>query len=523
MTQDESPDAEHAGFEADLLVGRLIDGRYRIDEVLDRGGVAIVYRAEHEELSRAVAVKLLQEELGEHEEELRGRFEREARALAALQHPHVVHLIDYGVTENHPYLVMELLQGRSLQTLLLDRETLTPQRAFAITRQVLQALAHAHDEGLLHRDLKPGNVFLQELAAGEEHVKLLDFGFAKFFEGDTSRDGPLLTRTGIAFGTPPYMAPEQATGGAMDARVDLYSAAVLLYEMLCGRRPFEGTAPEILRAKLSEKPPPLGTFVSGDRRVRPELEALLSRALAWRKEERFSSAGEMIAALDAVPQPAVTEDGTGTETEVARSPRVGLLGGIAAAGLAALACLGTGAWWLLGGEQSSASSASQPSEPSPTSAPETLDRSVAELPVPDPWEARDPPPLLHDIHTDVMAGETVGKNALRELRSYSSAAPEDPLPHLLVAHVYVQRGWRSDALEHYSRAHELDEDIRGDPRMLVNLVLMAGHPAVGRRASDLVSDVYGGEALPIVDEALARGTLEEGRAERLRRLRTRLR
>src|SRR5690606_16918925 len=238
--------------------GRIIGGRCRLTDELGAGGIAVVYRGEDAELGRAVAVKILQES-GHGRAELRARFEREAKVLAALSHPNIVSLVDYGVEDGRAYLVMELLKGRTVGELLDEVDVLEPRRALHIVRQVVRALAYAHGEGLLHRDLKPDNVFLQALPDTPDHVRLLDFGFAKFV-GDDGRDGPPLTQAGTVFGTPRYMAPEQLTGANVDGRADLYAVAVILYEMLSGRRPFEGEIRDVLKAKVTQDPPSLSAI-----------------------------------------------------------------------------------------------------------------------------------------------------------------------------------------------------------------------------------------------------------------------
>jgi serine/threonine-protein kinase len=283
-------------------VGTVLEGRYRLRERLGEGGVGWVYRAEHLKLGTEVAVKMLQAPYAQHEM-LRPRFEREAKALAALRHPHIVTLTDYSLSEDgHPYLVMELLEGRTLAELIAEGP-LEEGRARRILGQILDALIYAHGKGFAHRDLKPTNVFLVELPTDPDHVKILDFGFVKLLGGERG-DKPALTRSGIAFGTPSYMCPEQATGGRTDPRADLYSAGVVLFEMLAGRRPFVGEIPEVIRQHLTEPVPPLD--VGGAPRVAtPELAALLERAMAKEPVDRFQTAEAMRAALDALPTPAV--------------------------------------------------------------------------------------------------------------------------------------------------------------------------------------------------------------------------
>ena len=291
--------------EDDPRIGRVLDGRYRIVALLGTGGIGAVYRAEHAALGRFVAVKVLLEDFSELAE-LQRRFVREAKALSALSHPHIVPVIDFGL-EPEPYLVMELLEGRTLEDLLRDG-LLAPARALDIARQVLRGLAFAHARGVAHRDLKPANVFLQALPDADDHVRLLDFGLAKFLDDERGAMDATLTKVGMIFGTPAYMAPEQATGERADARADVYSAGILLYELLTGRRPFnDPTRAELLRAHLLTRPPAAAETRPG-LVLSAGLEALLERALAKNLTERFADGGEMLAALDALPPPAATID-----------------------------------------------------------------------------------------------------------------------------------------------------------------------------------------------------------------------
>jgi serine/threonine protein kinase len=278
----------------EIAVGTVIADRYRILEPLGEGGMGSVWTAEHLELHRQVAIKVLQKSIGA-DPDMRQRFEREAHTLAAMAHPHVVALNDYGIWHGNPYLVMERLEGRTLRDLLDEKRTLPFERARAITQEMLRALAYAHGRGVIHRDLKPGNVFLQALPDEVDHVKLLDFGFAKFVNQPA---GGFVSKEGIAVGTPAYMAPEQG-GGVVDERADVYSAAVLLFEMLSGRRPFEGAPIEMIRARKERAAPRLGD-VREDAKVTPALEALFARALARRPEDRYANATELSAALAAL-------------------------------------------------------------------------------------------------------------------------------------------------------------------------------------------------------------------------------
>nr|MDQ3037631.1 serine/threonine protein kinase [Myxococcota bacterium] len=284
--------------------GTLVDGRYRIVSHLGEGGMGTVLIAEHVGLGRQVALKVLQEHIG-HDPTTHKRFQREARTLAAMSHPNIVAMNDYGIWEGKPYLVMELLAGRTLRDLLDVEKVLPIERALDIAQQVLRALAYAHAQGAIHRDLKPGNVFLQALPDQIDHVKLLDFGFAKFLHQPASS---FVSADGIIVGTPAYMAPEQA-GGKVDHRADVYGAGVLLFEMLSGRRPFEGEPLEMIRGRLVDDAPKLAEVRPGIE-IEPALEDALARALARRPEDRYQSASELASALARVTRDALRPAGT---------------------------------------------------------------------------------------------------------------------------------------------------------------------------------------------------------------------
>jgi eukaryotic-like serine/threonine-protein kinase len=287
------------------LIGRVLDSRYRIDEQLGAGGVGAVYCGTQIALGRPVAIKILHE--GVHPS-FTQRFEREARALASLRHPNIVAVTDYGVCDDTPFLVMELLEGETLAYRLM-KGRMQPEQVLVVARQLLGALAFVHEQGLVHRDLKPGNVFLEKLPGGEERLKLLDFGLAKFVQAEANPDEPAVTRAGDIVGTPAYISPEQIAGDTIDPRVDTYAMGVILYQMLSGRVPFEGEPIEQLKSHLVAPVPPLREKHPG-LLPKPELEAFLQRAMAKARDTRFQNAAEMLAALEAIAQPWVVESDT---------------------------------------------------------------------------------------------------------------------------------------------------------------------------------------------------------------------
>jgi serine/threonine protein kinase len=264
-------------------------GRYRLLERIGQGGMGVVFAAEDESLGRRVAVKTV----AEPDASARGRFRREARAAAAVNHPNVCQVYEIGEDRGQLFIAMELLDGEPLSD-RLARGTLPVAEAVDVGRSILSALAALHAAGVVHRDLKPSNVFLSP-----HGVKVLDFGLARPLPSDLTRSleaGTELTRPGLLVGTPRYMAPEQVLGHAVDARTDLFSTAAILYEAVSGRPAFLGrTVVEVLSATLHEQPPAL----SGDPAV-VALDRALRRALAKRPEERPASAADFLAELDAV-------------------------------------------------------------------------------------------------------------------------------------------------------------------------------------------------------------------------------
>jgi serine/threonine protein kinase len=271
------------------LVGQIIGERYRIDALLGEGGMGAVFRATHLGLGRPVAVKVLHPRLSD-DDHIAKRFDREALAVSKLDHPNCVQVIDFGTTrKGMKYLVMQLLEGKELRD--LTGVALPIEQVVYLGLQVLRALEHAHKRGLVHRDLKPENIFIVQDDDGNEVVKLVDFGIVKLLE-----DAPAerLTRMGMAFGTPTYMSPEQAAGGTIDARTDLYAVGVMLYELLTGVPPFQADEPGILmRMQILSDPPPLPETV-------PKAVAdLVLRLLAKEPPDRYPDAREARRALAA--------------------------------------------------------------------------------------------------------------------------------------------------------------------------------------------------------------------------------
>jgi serine/threonine protein kinase len=279
--------------QADPRIGAVLGGRYRITTLLGEGGMGLVYAGERLQLGRPVAIKFLHSPYARSPKFV-ARFEREARAMSKLSHPHCVSVIDFGV-QDAPYIVMDFVTGQTLRE-VLDDGHMPPARALTIVRQVLFGLAHAHTEGVIHRDIKPGNIMLGEHTGMGEHVRIFDFGLAKLRDNEVDGD----VSHAHVVGTPAYMAPEQARADKIDARVDLYATGVLLFEMLAGRKPFVGEDAYAVLVMQRDMPPPMLRSIEPD--VSPELERVVSRALEKDVDKRFQTAAEFIAAIDAVPE-----------------------------------------------------------------------------------------------------------------------------------------------------------------------------------------------------------------------------
>lgn len=276
----------------DNLVGQTVDRRYKVLAEIGKGGMGIIYKAEHQFLQREVALKIVRAEIVQDETSVK-RFLNEARAIAALKNPHTVTIYDSGVTEDGMlYYTMELLTGHALSALLRKRKCLAYPRAAELICQVCESLEEAHTKHILHRDIKPDNIFLT-IEDGREFAKLVDFGIAKLL--DDAGEG--LTQTGMLCGTPRYLSPEQISGEKAGPTTDLYALGIVLYEMLAGRPPFDGPTPaHLMTAHVTEKPPPL-IEIKPDIDIPPLLDGVLHRVLEKDPKKRYQSAALLRAAL----------------------------------------------------------------------------------------------------------------------------------------------------------------------------------------------------------------------------------
>jgi serine/threonine-protein kinase len=284
---------------SDPREGKVLQGRYRLMSLIAEGGMGVVYKGERVGIGRSVVVKFLHAVLSD-KPGIVDRFEREARATARLNHPNCVGLVDFGIDEGAPYLVMEYVEGQTLAD-LLDHGAVKPERAVDIVRQILAGLQHAHDRGILHRDLKPANVMIVETEGYPgDFVKILDFGLAKLaLPGEDKRD---VTVEGIAIGTPGYMSPEQAAGVPSDRRSDIYCTGALLYHLVTGTKAFDGDDVRSVLRRHREETPASPRALTPAAGISRELEEIIGRAMQRDPSKRFQSAPEMAVALINTPE-----------------------------------------------------------------------------------------------------------------------------------------------------------------------------------------------------------------------------
>ena len=298
------------------LEGMTLDSRYHLDKQIGAGGFGAVFRARHTKTDALVAIKIVHDG---HDPGLARRFELEARRAASLNHPHIVSTFDFGRSpDGLLYLAMELIEGHPLSLLIDD---LSEKRTAIILRQILLALEHAHERGLVHRDLKPDNVFVTRVGHAD-HAKVLDFGIAKALDGTTG-----LTASGAIIGTPAYMSPEQCRGVAVDGRSDLYAFGCIAFRMLTGREPFVADSTVGYLLAHVQTPPPDPSLIAG-RALHEGLSAWTLRLLEKEPEHRFSSARECRVALDHViadPHPTTAPPKVDTAAQGDFGPRVDLI------------------------------------------------------------------------------------------------------------------------------------------------------------------------------------------------------
>ncbi|MFH2009414.1 MAG: serine/threonine-protein kinase [bacterium] len=467
------------------LTGRLLQERYRIKEIIGEGGMGAVYRAVHTLMDKEVAIKVLLPEFSTVEG-LAKRFQQEAQSASRLEHPCIVQMFDFGQTEDGLlFLAMSYLPGRSLTDLIRKEAPLPPTRALPIALQICDALAHAHEKGVVHRDLKPDNVMLVTRESGAEQVKLLDFGIAKVTQGDSAAKG--LTEAGMVFGTPEYLSPEQAAGDPVDARTDLYSLAVMLYEMLVGRKLFEAkTNVKYLTAHMLEQPRSM-IEVAPELNLLPELDRIVLRALTKNPAGRYQTAAELGKALAAVgsalsmPSLSGLLSGVvphaGLTVQDARRPSDPSLGAIPLAPIhtypPVLSPTPTqelrrrqAVKWLLGACGFLVLLVAMLAFVLGGNEDEEKKRRAGE------GGDKLPAAQLQRIQEQLTSGHL--KEAEESLNAAVQKGPKDPRVHLLFGHLHCQRRSVDACLGSYQTATLLDAAVREDPALLENISGLLG-------------------------------------------------
>ncbi|MEM1347458.1 MAG: serine/threonine-protein kinase, partial [Myxococcota bacterium] len=298
-SQDFSTDIDEYALDADeasSLTGHTLAGRYVVRQKLGEGAMGQVYLGEHTLIKKPVAIKVLHPELSANKEVM-ARFQREAQASATINHPNLCAATDFGSTSRGEFfLVMEFLEGRTLEQLISAHGRLDERRVLFIIDQLCKVLDIAHTHGIIHRDLKPENLMLIANEDTEDFVKVMDFGIASMVEEGAESENTRLTRQGIAYGTPAYMSPEQVLGEDVDARSDLYTVGVILFEMLTGEVPFNGRTVKKVMSKHLTTPVPT-MLEAGAPHVHPALESIVRKLMEKEPEDRIQSARQLRQAL----------------------------------------------------------------------------------------------------------------------------------------------------------------------------------------------------------------------------------
>jgi serine/threonine-protein kinase len=515
---------------SDPRIGTTVGDGYRLDEPLGAGGMGVVYKGVQVPAGTQVAVKFLHDSFARIPDLVK-RFEREIVAMRRVRHANLVSILDSGVSTGVPYLVMEFQQGRSLAAILDEEGRLPARRALRITTQVLAGVEAAHASGVVHRDLKPDNILL--CGDGDDEVaKILDFGLAKMVSDSAATQ---LTNTGLALGTPAYMAPEQARGTGTDHRADLYSVGVILFHMLTGKKPFvSDTAMAVMRMQM-DVPPPSPRQAAPGAGISNTLERVILRSLAKNPDQRWPDASSFARALEATPEGdgradeadavGATEVGKRVIPVMPRAPRFSLRR-VASPVLKVVAVASVGffgfvAWQRLGHQNQQdvrhaiggavdkaketvgkakeefgkAAEALRPKAvPPPSEAPRDDDDDDEPTPPKDTpgakLEAAAPAahPAARALHlSDAIKLVAANKpdEAVQVLYQLRKKTPHDADVALWLGHAYFKKLWRTDGLREYDLALDERPSLRWDKQMLHNAVWALDDPTYGLARSYL--------------------------------------
>jgi eukaryotic-like serine/threonine-protein kinase len=448
----------------DPLVGRILLERYRVIERISSGGMGVVYRGERVGLGRVVAIKFLHSTFA-HTGDFLERFEREAKTMSRLDHPNCVSVIDFGV-DGGPFFVMDYVSGVTLRE-LLDAGPIEPPRALSLARQILAGLAHAHERGIIHRDVKPANIMVATATGTGDQVRILDFGLAKLIGVD-------VTASAIVVGTPSYMSPEQAGGRPVDGRADIYAASVLLFELLTGDKPFSSDqAVQVIKMHLESPPPPLPA------RFSRELSAVVARGLAKDPADRFQTPGDLADALAKVPEARGVV--VVPERDVSRDPTVaaplpkrpaapppsGGAGWIVL--LVLVGALGGGGYVV--------------------------------------WQRVSRPPAVEPVtvaslaEADRLAAAGQGDRAISMLHELRRQQPGDAPIAMRLGALYADKGWRAESVAAYREALEREPQRARDAELIADVIAALADDVAADKAEQLLAKRIGRPAVAKLREA----------------------
>lgn len=463
-TVPKTPQTDQVG---DALVGQVLKDRYRLLEPLGKGGMGAVYKAEHLRLKSLVAVKILDATLTSEQSEQYQRFLREGQVISALVHPNIVRALDFDVQDGRAFLVIDYIEGKSLQDLLDESPRLPFQRALPIFMQICDALGYAHSQGVLHRDLKPANVMLINNEEQKDSVRLLDFGLAKLLDNGNSNR---LTQTGMIFGTPLYMSPEQCLGRELDQRSDIYSLGCLMYEALVGQPPIKGTnSMATLQKQIAEPPASFEQQEIAD--VPPQLVSIVMQTLEKSPEKRPSSTLELRQKLEAaLSAPAKSQRPGASRVElipgaVTKRRRVNLL--VLAAALAATAAAAAGICAfhlpLPFGRKQSAQSAVVQTSPSRTAIMPAATVQPPAIQTPPAQPAIVPAPTVQPAATQTPAQPTIVQTSAAQHHALPAkqTSLSIPRPTHQTQHVAEVKPRKTKAARtvHGKQSHEQQSDV----------------------------------------------------------------